>query len=82
MYFFTAFNASLSICHIFLLLWPFSLTPSPTIHMSKSLFYQSIKVKMLLLLSDTEKIIYKTMLFQFTHIFPTVLSQFFCFYSL
>lgn len=60
---------------------PFFLTPSPTIHISKS-FYQSTKVTMLLLLSDTEKIIYKIMLFQFTHIFPTVLSQFFCFYAL
>lgn len=40
MYFFTAFNATFSICCNFLQLWLF-FAPSPTIHISKLLFYQT-----------------------------------------
>lgn len=82
MYFFTAFNAAFSICCNFLQLWLFLLLLLQFVSVNCCFIKQTIKVTIFLLLSDIEKIICKIMLFQFTHIFSTVLSQFFCFYAL
>lgn len=69
MYFFTAFNATFSICCNFLQLWLFLLLLLQFISVNCCFIKQTIKVTIFLLLSDIEKIICKIMLFQFTHIF-------------